>query len=294
MIKVYLPNISEQEIGGGWTFLRNLKEGLKNSCEFVDNVESCDVYFITSVTLANPQEVEQAEKLGKVIIFRVDNIPKKSRNKRSRVYDNMRLYAAKADMIVYQSEWAQNYAGWICGQDNPSMVIYNGVDTNLFHRAPEPDENDFKPLRYLYVQYNRDDNKRWAEAAYHFHMRHREDPRITLTIVGNFSPENFDADGTPHFDFFDNEKIQYIPPIHDRNLMAEIYQSHDILLFPAFADAAPNTVLEARACGLTVELVNPVGGTKEMLDPNLDISLSRMCGEYEMLFKFLINAKENE
>ena len=294
-MRIYLPNVSEQEIGGGWTFLRNLKAGLGPQCEFTDNMHDCDVYFITSVTLANPQEVEEAHRLGKVIIFRVDNIPKKSRNKRSRVYDNIRKYAELADMVVFQSEWAQTYAGYLFAPDTPSMVIYNGVDTDVFFRAPEPEETDVRvPLKYLYVQYNRDENKRWPEAAYHFHMRQREDKRATLTIVGNFSPENFNDDGTPHFDFFDNELITYIPPIHDRALLAEIYREHDILLFPAFADAAPNTVLKARACGLRVELVNPIGGTKEMLDPDLDISLSRMCGEYRILFEFLLADKINE
>jgi len=294
-MRLYLPNISEQQLGGGFTFLRNIKQGLANTVEFVNSVDDCDVYFITSVTLADPIEVQQAKEQGKVIIFRVDNVPKKSRNKRSRVYDNMRKYADLADMVVYQSEWAKDYAGRICGYDNPSMVIYNGVDTDVFTRAPEVDEIDFtKPLKYLYVQFNRDENKRWPEAGYHFHQRHRQDARSSLTVVGQFSPEFFNADGSAHFDFFDNENISYIPPVYDRDVMASIYQQHDILLFPAFADASPNTVLEARACGLTVELVNPIGGTAELLDPNLDISLGRMCAEYRMLCEFLLKEKQNE
>ncbi len=291
-MKVYLPNISEQNIGGGWTWMRNLIKGLSGKVKFTDDWRECDIYMITSVTMADRDEVEQAKEMGKVIVFRVDNIPKKSRNKRSRVYDNMKRYAELADMVVFQSEWAKQYAGWLCwpedGIEWANTVIYNGVDTGIFHPAPLTDDEDqVKPLRYLFVQYNRDENKRFPEAAYHFHKRFRQDPNISLTLVGKFSPDNFNDDGTPHFDFFGNETLNFIPPIIDPHEMAAVYRDHDILLFPAFADAAPNTVLEARACGLRVELVNPVGGTAEMLDDNLDISLDRMCAEYLGLFNLL-------
>lgn len=298
-MKIYLPNISEQAIGGGWTFLRNLAEGLSSSVEFVTDWKECDIYFICSVTLADRNEVEEVAESGKVIIFRVDNIPKKSRNKRSRVYDNMKRYAELSDMIVFQSEWARNYAGWLCWPNEKTewsnIIIYNGVNDSVFNPMPIPEDyEEGRPLKYLYVQYNRDENKRFPEAAYYFHMRYRQDPNISLTLVGKFSPENFNEDGTPHFDFFGKENIEYIPPVNNPEEMASIYRDHDILLFPAFADAAPNTVLEARACGLRVECVNPIGGTKEMLDPELDISSTRMCTEYYELFKILLKQKERE
>lgn len=291
-MKIYIPNISDQGIGGGWTFLRNLRHGLGDKVEFVDRWQDCDIYFIVSVTMTDRGELEEAYKAGKLIVFRVDNVPKKSRNKRSRVYDNMRRFSEVAQMVVYQSEWAQSYASALIHADTPAMVIINGVDKEIFRRGPEPEDESFVPgSRYLYVQYNRDENKRFPEAAYYFHKIHRNEPRAKLTIVGNFSPENFNEDGSPHFDFFDKEQISFIPPVASPEAMSSIYQDHDILLFPAFADAAPNTVLEARACGLQVQLVNPVGGTKEMLEPELDISLERMCAEYLGLFSLLMQNK---
>lgn len=286
-MKIYIPNISEQSIGGGWTFMRNFKKGMTRNAEFVDNVKDCDILMIVSASMVEADTVEEAYKQKKGIVFRVDNVPKKSRNKRGRIYDKMRRFGELADMIVFQSKWAMDYAGYLTGTEH-SMVIYNGVDTDIFNqndRLVSPDA----PMKYLFVQYNRDENKRFPEAAYHFHECFKLDDRVELTVLGNFSPEMIEAD----FDFFANEKVYYIPPVTDPYVMAHIYKQHDVLLFPAFADAAPNTVLEARACGLDVALVNPIGGTREMVELE-DISLDRMCREYNALFELIKNSSDIE
>jgi glycosyltransferase involved in cell wall biosynthesis len=280
-MKIFIPNVSSQKLGGGFTALRNLKKGLGDlGCEFVNSWPLCDVVLIVGVSMTDMEDVEEAKKAGKKIVFRVDNIPRKSRNKRGRVYSKMKRLGELADKIVYQSRWAQKYAEYLIGYPEKSCVIYNGVDQSIFYPA-----STFIFNKYLFVQFNRDDNKRYGEALYYFHMLWRKNKKISLTLVGQFSPELVEAD----FDFFDGENFTYIPPIENPEEMAEIYRQHAVLLFPAFCDAAPNTVLEARACGLDVELVNPVGGTKEMLDKNLDISLERMSKEYACLLQMLIN-----
>lgn len=294
-MKVYIPNTSEQSIGGGWTFLRNFKKGMAQHIELVDNVEKCDLLFIVSASMTDADDVERAHAQGKKIVFRVDNIPKKSRNKRGRIYDKMRRYGELADVVVFQSEWAKEYAGFLTGVEN-SIVIYNGVDIDIFNTNDRQVKGDIDlgPSNYLFVQFNRDDNKRWPEAAYHYHMVWRKNKKARLTIVGKFSPENFNDDGSPHFDFFGNEPITYIPPVEDPDVMASIYKDHEVLLFPAFGDAAPNTVLEAIACGMQIELVNPVGGTVEMVSNKFDLSLGRMCTEYNALFNLVFDQKDIE
>ncbi len=283
-MKLWLPNISEQKIGGGFTFMRNIKSGLSDRVQFVDRWQDADIVLISSVTIIDRNDFEEIVAARKKIVFRVDNIPRKSRNKRGRVYDNMRRFGECADVIVYQSFWAKDYAGYLIGDDINSMIIYNGVDQKIFY----PPERDRDYTRYLFVQFNRDENKRFTEAAYFFHMKWRKDKRIKLTIVGQFSPEIIDAD----FDFFAGEQIGHIPPIDDPHVLADIYRDHDVLLFPAFCDAAPNTVLEARACGLMIDLVNREGGTNEMLKDDLDISLDRMCQEYYSLFTLLLEEEK--
>lgn len=270
-MKVFVPNISEQRIGGGWTFLRNLKKGLAGKVDFVDSVDECDVLLITSASMVEAETAERALELNRGIVFRVDNVLKKSRNKRGRIYDKMKRFGQIADIVIYQSEWARDYAGALVGGEG-SIVIYNGVDTSIFNPIGRV---AFTGEKYLFVQYNRDENKRFPEAAYHFHQIFKQNKEAELTLVGMFSPELVAAE----FDFFANERINFIPVIEDPLLMAQVYKTHDVLLFPAFADASPNTVLEARACGMQIELVNEVGGTKELLELK-DISLERMCREY--------------
>ena len=287
-MKIFIPTKNKDSIGGGWTFMKNFISGMKRyykDVEFVGSLEECDILLISGVTLVDPDTVTKASQLGKKIVFRVDNIPRKSRNKRSRVYSNMRTFAESADMVVFQSEWAQMYAGFLTGNGLlNSMVIYNGVDKDIFYPGPEFESSDYKSLKYLYVQSQKNENKRFAEAAYIFHMRWRKDHNIKLTILGEFPSDLVSAD----FDFFAGENIEYLGVVPDRKMLADIYRDHDILLFPAFADASPNTVLEARACGLLVEGVNDVGGTKELLEDGLDITLERMCQDYYSLFSFLM------
>jgi len=168
---VYIPNFSEQSIGGGWTFIRNLKRGLGGKVQWAHKWQDADIILISSVAMTDRNEIEEAHKAGKPIVFRVDNIPKKSRNKRGRVYDNMRRFGEVADHVVYQSKWAMEYAGFMAGRQHAS-VIYNGVPTEIFNcdgRVYQPDGE----LRFLIVNYNRDENKRFPEAAYHFHMPNR-------------------------------------------------------------------------------------------------------------------------
>lgn len=282
---IYIPNTSDQTIGGGWTFLRNIKRALGDRVQWAHNWQEADLILIASASMTDANEIEEAAKAGKPIVFRVDNIPRKSRNRRGRIYDKMKRFGQLAEHVIYQSEWAKMYAGWLVNQEEKSSVIYNGVDTNVFHKTDEP---AIEKNRYLFVHYNRDENKRFPEAFYHFHMAWRNNPDATLTIVGNFSPEMIDA----NFDFFGDEQIEYIPPISDMHVLADIYREHDILLFPAFMDAAPNTVLEARASGLEIQCINEVGGTKELLNPELDISLERMGNEYFAIFDLIINTKE--
>jgi len=256
---IYIPNSSEQTIGGGWRFIENFKKGVNRlfpDVKFTNKLSRCDAMLIVSASMTEPEEVEEAFNLNKGIVFRCDNIPKKSRNKRARIYDRMRRYGELADVVVFQSEWAREYAGYLVG-DETGQVIYNGVDREIFNLK---DRDEFSDRKFLFVQYNRDENKRWPEAAYDFHQRWKKNKEVRLTVVGNFSPDLIEAD----FDFFDDEAVKYIPVLTSAEDMAEVYKIHDYLLFPAFADAAPNTLMEALACGLKPLLLNDVGGTMEI------------------------------
>jgi len=284
MKNIYIENISKQTLGGGFIFLSNFKKGSEGKAEFVKSWQESHCVFVGSVTMANRDELSTAKSKGKRILLRIDNMPKDSRN-RGTAFSRMRDIAKMADVIVFQSKWAKEYVGtWLAdkhGVDlSKSKVIYNGVDPEFFYCNNKPTS---RGETYLFCTYNRDENKRFPEAAYDFHKRHvqarkegRQPPK--LKIVGNFSPENMQY----NFDFFDDEVIEHMVPIDSRKQMGNLYRSCQYLYFPAFADASPNTVSEALACGCKILLANDIGGTKEVIEvfSKSTITIQEMADQY--------------
>ena len=114
--------------------MRNITKGLADRVVFVDNLIDCDILFIASPMAVDKEEVFLAKRSGKKIVLRVDNIPRKSRNKRSTPHERMKDYATLADIVIYQSEWARDYCYPLCGM---GTVIYNGVDGSIFYPPKE-------------------------------------------------------------------------------------------------------------------------------------------------------------
>ena len=288
-MNIYIPNISKQSIGGGWTFLSNIKKGLGTKVKFVNTWQECDIVLITGATITNRQEMIDAQAKGKKIVFRVDNIPKDSRN-RGTAFSRMLDFAKMADYIVFQSQWAMDYAGWWFADNGveiigKSSIIYNGVDTNFFfeHETTTREAN-----RYLYIQYNRDENKRVPEAFYLFHQAFRKDKDAELWLVGQFSPTSAEYG----FDFFAGEHVRYLGVEDDRGSLAEIMRSCKYLLFPAFADASSNQLTESLACGCEPLGINPVGGSIEIVNrwkQGIVPSIQDMGVEYLQVFEKLVN-----
>jgi hypothetical protein len=69
--------------------------------------------------------------------------------------------------------------------------------------------------------------------------------------------------------------------------MGNAYRSCRYLYFPAFADASPNTVSEGIACGCEPLLVNPIGGTKEVVETfsKKIITIQEMADQYLALVR---------
>ena len=266
-MKLYIANQSKQTLGGGFIFIENFKKGSKGKIEFVDTWQGCDAMLICSVTQIDRGTVQEAKNAKKKIILRIDNMPKDSRN-RGTAFSRMRDFGQMADIIVFQSEWAREYVGeWLHFNHGVRLkhckVIYNGIDPEYFYFNDDPTT---RGETYLYTTYNTDENKRFPEAAYDFHLKHwvakkNNQTLPTLKLVGNFGK---DLPGYK-FDFFNGEKYTYEPPISDRKKMADVFRSCRYLYFPAFADASPNTVGEAMSCGCEPLLINPIGGTAEVV-----------------------------
>lgn len=285
-MKIYNPNISKQGIGGGWSFRANLEKALKDEVEFVNSWSECDIFLISSLTIVDKGEVHQAFKAGKKIVLRIDNMPRKSRNLRMTPHERLKEYAQMSKAIVYQSIWAKEWIGQSIGYDNKVKIIYNGVDTDIFKPIIKKPIQKFDKV-FMYVQYNRDENKRMPEAFDIFtkeYLKHTETnvpfPPM-LWIVGRYSPELIEAG----FDFWRGESFRYMGVMETPLQMANLMQQADVLLYPSYSDACPNTVIEAVCCGMDVWHHGHAGVGEATLIP--DKSLKRMGQEYLSLFKSL-------
>lgn len=278
-MKVYFPNIKEDGIGGGWTALRNLRKGLADKVQFAHSVEECDIYFVNGVTMVDKNEVYRAHELGKKIVFRVDNVPRNSRNRGGGMHNRMKKFAEIAEVVIYQSEWAKKYCYPLCGD---GVVIYNGVDTNIF--KPNLEKQNIN--RYLFAYHGKNEQKNFWEAHLRFQFIARDNPDAEFWFIYDFGSETQRLQEA-NFDFWQGEDITHVNAVTRPEDMANIMQQCRYLIYPAISDASPNIVTEARACGLEVINAAPkeLAGTQELLDPDLDISLERMADEYFGVFQ---------
>lgn len=281
-MKIFVPASARRPLqGGGWVFTRNIMKALAGKVEFVDVLKDADIYFIPGPTLAERAEVTEAKRLGKKIVFRVDNVPRNSRNRNtgtSRLYD----FAQIADSVIYQSEWAKNWIMPFVKKDG--HVILNGCDTDIFKPEGEKNIKEGKP-QYLYSRYNRDEIKRWEKAWYLFQMIYYDNPKAHLWIVGRFTPEYSEYG----FDFFGGaeERFRYLGLIEEQEEMARIYRAADFFLYTYEMDACSNTLVEAVMCGLKIVFdTDDDGSAFEVVNADKkDLTLEGMGKKYLEVFK---------
>src|SRR3990167_4097483 len=275
MIKLFLANDSKQSLGGGWSFLRNLKKGLikYEDVEITETIEDCNIYLISGSTIILKENAEQAKALNKKIILRVDNIPKDSRN-RGTGWSRLRKYAVMADKIIFQSQWARALLKDFIGDGE---VIYNGADTDIFNNK----DKNIIPNLWLYSRYNRDESKNWTQVYYHFIEEWLKDKTLKLRIIGNFSDEMVQY----HFDFPEEmrDSISYGGIMETPEQIAKELKRAEVFYAPYLYDACSNSVLEALACRCRI-MTNETGAMRELRELK-NYSLSRMAEEYYQLLQ---------
>lgn len=286
-MKIYIPSRAKTgDIGGGFSFTRNIIKALKGKVEFTDRIADCDIFFIPGATMCQRDEVKTMKDMGKKIVLRVDNIPRNSRNRNTgtgRLYD----FAQMADEVIYQSEWARN---WISPfVKKKGVVILNGADEEIFTPDGMKAPRDGSP-QYLYSRYNRDETKCWEKAWYEFQITYYRNPKAHLWIVGRFSPEQEQYG----FDFFGGaeKRYKYLGTIGTPEEMAIIYRSANNLLYTYSLDACSNVLVEARLCGLDVLIGQNEGSANEILLTNkINLTLKSMGERYYQVFKKVLCTK---
>lgn len=282
MLRVSIPSDSQQTLGGGFSFRRNLIKALEKTGEVaVVEVPEADIVLIPSTSMITKETFYKAKELGKKIIVRLDNVPRNSRNKNTGT-SRLQMMAQKADAIVWQCQWSKDYLADFIGRDD-GTIIYNGVDTEMFNTSggKKPFSNHSV---YLYSRYNRDETKNWEVAWYKYQLIQRANPDAHLVIVGKFADELRQY----NFDFFRGEKITYMGIVSEPEEMAAIYRGCHYLLATYFNDCYSNTYQEAMACGVKLYEPNMSGGTPELIKNGV-ISIDEMAKHYMDYFKAVIS-----
>lgn len=259
-MQIHIANYEPNRSGGGWNFQRYFADYFGQTY-----YEEADIYFITSASMVQREDVFQAMRDGKKIVLRVDNALRPSRNRNTgmqRMYD----FAQWADLVIYQSKWAIDFLFPYLKKDG--AVILNGVDTRIYNKENRnaPDDS------YLYARSSRDEGKQWIMAWYWF-----ANQTGTLEIAGKFSHENTEY----NFDFYNNENIRFVG---EQPTLVDCFKRNKYFLYTYLNDACSNTLLEALASGCEIVDVYGMlqtGGASEIMELK-DISIERCMREYEL------------
>jgi glycosyltransferase involved in cell wall biosynthesis len=284
-MKIYIPtNKPDDQIGGGFTFRRNFIKGCQGKAEIVNTLQECDVMLVSGITMVEGSLLTTARELKKKVVLRVDNVPRKSRNKRCTPHQRLQEYAKLSDLIIYQSEWAERYIEPLCGK---GKVIYNGVDTEVFNHNDNPDERENV---YTFIYHGGNELKGFWTAHYLFQMEARDKKEAEFWFIYDFGKAIHEfKEG--NFDFWNNEKYIHLPKETDPRKLADIMRQAKYLIYPAVCDASPNVVGEAMACGCSVigAANGDLSGTTEVILKNAEkpYTIQDMCDDYLNEFNLL-------
>lgn len=281
-MKIYIAAYQPNRTGGGWSFADNFVKGMGDL--ITTDYNEADIYFIVSPSMVQRDEVAHAKNDGKKIVLRIDNAVRNSRNRNTgmtRMYD----FAERADLVIYQSDWAQAYLSPFTNVHGE--VILNGVDLGLFHPPSTPAPGD----HILYSRFNRDETKNYEAARYWFSRYFTdENPHAHLDIVGQFSE---DLRGG-NFDFYAHETYRYLGVLSREN-MAELYRQCGSFLYTYFNDACSNSLIEALVSGCDIvgnAYYQKTGGAPQIISEfhkhgRDRFSIETMCSQYKAAMEAL-------
>lgn len=179
-------------------------------------------------------------------------------NRKKEIYSRSRFYVATP------SQWLldQVNRSMLVGSIRRSRVIHNGVNLSTFYPANKQDVRallnipvDADVLLFVAggVQNLFKDFKTIQESIQRIANESKERRVIFLALGGDGS--------TKHVG---NVEIRSVPYINDPDQVANYYRAADVYMHAAHADAFPNVILEALACGTPV-IATAVGGIPEQV-----------------------------
>lgn len=172
----------------------------------------------------------------------------------------------RANATIFQTEYCKRLytkgVKTIFGFEEPipinnGVIIYNGVDRDVFHEQGEKKSltGKYKIFHVATTGMTRKGLGRVLEFAYL--LRNNND--IQFYLVGRQEQDPVYGREIKKF-----SNVHAFGHTNDRFKLASYYRSGDVLLYPTVNDCSPNVVLEAMSCGMPVVASNS-GGTPELL-----------------------------
>lgn len=263
--------------GGPGSFAENLRKYVprltNNKYKIVDH-DAPTVKFIISVAFLNTDTMRAAKTRDPNIKFiqRMDGLPfvsflgddsgQQPGEIQKCVMDAMIGNYNMADLIVWQSQWAREQWQPFVDVTKKNVVIYNGVDLEIFNTNGNFMALPGNKTKILHSNWSIFPHKRvdiLFDAIKNF-------PAVDFHCVGNY--ETIETAQTfQKFTEFPN--ATYYGPVKVPKQLVNLYRAVDAILFTSEHEGSPNVCLEAMACGCPIIYNKKCNVVPEMFGENL-------------------------
>jgi len=248
-MKIYIHyTIKERAWGGGNQFLKNLCNELANRQNICTDPKSADIILFNSHHLTSGCLSLKIKFPEKKFIHRVDG-PMRLYNRMDDNRDSQVYHAnqAIADGTIFQSNFSLEKNREMGMKINkPFQVIGNSVDSSIFHKPKERNEN--KKIQIISTSFSPNIKKGFN--VYKFLDEQLNFDLFDYTFVGK-SPIEF-------------KNIKNVG-IKNSNEISKLLRSSDIYITASENDPCSNSLIEAVSCGACCYALNS-GGHSEILN----------------------------
>lgn len=252
-MKFFIP-FKIQDIGGTSTFARKFQHSMQ-ALGYEVVFEEPENYDILFLIVQAPFDVLWRAKKRKVpIVQRLDGVYYWSIAGWKYPLYNLKAQIIRhffADFTIYQSQYSKYCAEKFLGKKNidPSAIIYNGVDIEIF--SPEGEklnlrDNPEQQIFFTASAFRRPDQIIPIIEALKIY-KDRYSSNFKLFVAGTFSTK---VAYIPQ-KYKDFTNIKFIGKIKNADL-PDYERSSDVFLFTHLNPPCPNNVIEAMACGLPI------------------------------------------
>ena len=171
------------------------------------------------------------------------------------------IYKKSNFVIVVPSKWMKNKLEKSILSDKKVYLIYNGIDSEIFHPMDKADVRKKLNLpldkTILMFSAHKGIKNFWHGGDYVLKVLEQiDDENILFLNIG--STENLDKRIKKSIEWIS------IPHVNSETTMAEYYAASDLFVYPSIADSSSLVVVESMACGTPV-IAFETGGIPELL-----------------------------